>query len=246
MNQTIEYLVRRVANACGLDVHRYRPAESVHGRLARMLEYRRVDIVLDVGANVGQFASSLRKAGYTNHIVSFEPLSRAHEMLVRSSAGDPLWTIAPRTAIGADQCEVEINVSGNSFSSSILDVLPAHLRAAPQSATVETERTTLTTLDASSKNFTEGKERVFIKIDTQGYEDQVLAGSRGLLNIAEGLHLELSFVELYGGQQLFDRLFADIKALGFECWAIWPGIHDPESGRMLQVDATFFRAKSGK
>ena len=71
--------------------------------------------------------------------------------------------------------------------------------------------------------------------------DRVLAGASGILPDVAGLHLELSLVPLYADQKLFAEMTALARSLGFEPWAIWPTFFDPGTGRLLQVDATFFR-----
>src|SRR4051812_7639733 len=122
----LERLVRRTANRFGVDIHRHRPMDSDVGRLAMMLASNGVDVVFDVGANVGQFAQSLREAGYHGGIVSFEPLSAAHAQLLRASKGDVDWQVAPRMAIGDHEGEIEMHISGNSVSSSALNMLDRH------------------------------------------------------------------------------------------------------------------------
>jgi len=82
----------------------------------------------------------------------------------------------------------------------------------------------------------------FIKIDTQGYEAQVLRGAECLLQKAAGLQVELSLVPLYAGQVLYDELISQVKSKGFELWGLTPVFIDAQSGRLLQADATFFRA----
>ena len=238
--ETLERLIRRTANRFGIDIHRYRPGESLHGRLSAMLEHYGVDLLFDVGANVGQFAHSIRRAGFQGKLVSFEPLSSAHAELLRMSRHDSGWEVAPRIAIGAHEGEVEIKISRNSFSSSVLSMLPAHLNAAPESVYTGTERVRLSQLDTAARDYVQTRQVPFVKIDTQGYEDRVLDGATEILDRAVGLHLELSFVPLYEGQALFDEMVERLLGAGFRLWGIWPGIHDPDSGRMLQVDATFF------
>lgn len=235
-----EHLLRRTANRFGVDIHRHRPTESLPGRLSRMLEHHGVDTVLDIGANVGQFAQGMREAGFRGQLVSFEPLENAHEQLLLASRNDPKWEVAPRAAIGAHEGDVELNVAGNSFSSSILNVLPDHVTAAPESARVDIERVRLMPLDTAARGYLREDNVSFIKIDAQGYEDRILDGATRTLSQSVGLHLELSFVPLYEGQPLFDEMVERILSAGFCFWGIWSGIHDPQSGRMLQVDATFF------
>lgn len=236
-----EQVVRHLLNSIGFDLRRYRPERSESGRLATMLAHHGVDLVFDVGANMGQFARSLRRSGYPGRIISFEPLSVAHHKLVKASRRDSSWTIAPRMAIGDHEGKMEIHVSGNSVSSSLLEMLDVHSAAAPGSRYVSKEIVTITRLDRVAADYASAASVSFIKIDTQGYEDRVLNGANDFLNSVKGVQLELSLVPLYEGQQLFDSLFSRLQGLGFSIWAIWPGFCDPRSGRMLQVDATFFR-----
>jgi FkbM family methyltransferase len=237
----LEGMIRRTANRHGVDIHRHRPETSEPGRLSMMLASHGVDVVLDVGANTGQFARSLREAGYQGRLVSFEPLSTAHAQLLRASDGDARWEIATRAAIGDHEGEVEMHIAGNSVSSSALGMLDSHAKAAPDSAYVGNELVRLSRLDTMARAYLQPGAVPFLKIDTQGYEDRVLDGAAELLGTICGLHLELSFVPLYEGQQLFDALVERLRGLGFSIWAIWPGFYDPGTGRMLQVDATFFR-----
>jgi len=240
-SQVIERSLQRAMRSIGIDLRRYRPAASEFGRLSSMLACHNVDLVLDVGANTGQFARALRRAGYTQRLVSFEPLSIAHVQLLQASRNDSKWEIAPRAAIGDREDEIEIHIAGNSVSSSALKMLNSHIVAAPDSAYVGSERVPLSRLDTAARSYLKPDTVPFLKIDTQGYEDRVLDGATELLHKAKGLQMELSFVPLYEGQKLFDDLVERLRTLGFSIWAVWPGFCDPQTGRMLQIDATFFR-----
>jgi FkbM family methyltransferase len=233
--------VRRMANRLGVDVHRHRPERSEHARLAAMLAHHAVDLVLDVGANVGQFAGSLRDAGYKGRLVSFEPLSTAHAELLRRSRADSQWEIAPRAAIGDREGEIELHIAGNSASSSVLDMLDSHRDAAPESTYRGVERVRVARLDTLAGGYLQPETVPFLKVDVQGYESQVLDGADKILARLRGLQIELSFVPLYAGQRLFDAMTETLRALGFRIWAVWPGLCDARSGRMLQVDAVLFR-----
>lgn len=134
-----------------------------------------------------------------------------------------------------------MHIAVNSFSSSALDMLDSHGKAAPGSAYFGRERVRLSRLDTLAADYLQADSVSFVKIDTQGYEDKVLNGATNLLGRASGLQLELLFAPLYDEQQLFDVLVEQLRAAGFSIWAIWPGLCDPDTGRMLQVDAIFFR-----
>jgi FkbM family methyltransferase len=235
-------IVRRLLRRLGYDAHRYHPALSAAAQQIAILKSRGINLVLDVGANAGQFGANLREAGYAGRIVSFEPLQAPRELLLATSAKDADWEVAAKAAIGREEGEVDIHVSANSVSSSALDMLESHLRSAPESRYVGTERVPLRRLDAIAAPYLRADSATLLKIDTQGYEDRVLDGATGMLPRIAAIQLELSLVPLYRGQLLLPEMIERLRQMGFGLWAIWPAFVEPASGRLLQVDATFFRA----
>jgi len=200
-----------------------------------------IDLVLDVGANTGQFASEIRRCGYAGRIVSFEPLSSAHGELLQTSAGDSKWDAYPRCAIGDTNGEAEINIAGNSESSSILPMLESHCRAAPKSAYQGKEKVAIKTLDVVAGQYLKDARAALLKIDTQGFEWHVLDGARETLPHIKGIVVELSLVPLYEGQHLWRDAITRLETAGFILWAFKPVFSDQETGRTLQVDGIFYR-----
>jgi FkbM family methyltransferase len=238
----IKRLLKRGLRTVGWRVARYRASTCPELQLTTLLKWKNVDLVLDVGANTGQFGRELREHGYSGRIVSFEPLSGAYEVLVDRIRDDPLWSAAPRMALGATRGEVRIHVSGNSVSSSILDMLPAHLMGAPESQFTGGEVVCLETLDAVWEKLVPANQRaVFLKIDVQGYEGEVLKGAEHALRNVLGVQLELSLVPLYEGQALYRDLIDHLGTLGFELCGVTTEFVDPITGRTLQVNGIFFR-----
>jgi FkbM family methyltransferase len=233
--------IKRFFKRRGLLIDRYTCSTSADLRLVRMLMAHRADLVLDVGANDGGYATSLRAAGYMGKILSFEPLSAAHARLVAATNADPAWSAAPRMALGAQDGAVTINIAGNSASSSILEMTEKHRGAAPESAYIGSEAVDVRRLDGIRHPFLESAAAPFLKVDTQGYESQVLAGATGIIPRIQGVQLELSLRHLYEGQALWRDVIASLEVAGFELWAIVPGFFDPATGRMLQCDGIFFR-----
>ncbi len=239
-------LVKRALRRAGWDLHRYQPTSSPDAQLARVLSGFGIDLVLDVGANTGQYGALLRDLDYRGPIVSFEPLAAAHAALSERAARDPNWTVAPRTAVGADDGHITINVAGNSASSSVLPMLAAHGDAAPHSRYVGTEEVPLGRLDALAAPHLAATRAPFVKIDTQGFEAAVLAGATDTLAAASAVQIELSLIPLYGGQALYDAIIADLQSRGFELWAIWPGFGREHDGRLLQMDGIFARPERAR
>jgi len=206
-----------------------------------VLLQQRVALLFDVGANEGQFAVQARERGFEGRIVSFEPLPEAHAGLLRNARGDAGWTVHDRVALGAAPGETRINVAANSVSSSILPMLDAHAAAAPQSAYVGSAATPVLPLDAVYHRYRGAGERAFLKIDTQGFESEVLKGAERSLESLVGVEIELSLVPLYEGQDLYRHFLDFFESRGFVLWDICPVFRNGRTGRLLQVDAVFVR-----
>lgn len=91
--------------------------------LIDFIEDREIDVVMDVGANVGQFGESLRDGGYRGRIVSFEPIEAPFQTLSRKAAADGNWE-AHHCGLGAVSGTAALNVSELSVFSSILGMTP--------------------------------------------------------------------------------------------------------------------------
>lgn len=217
------------------------PSHYFPARLVRCLEYHRIDCVLDVGASTGQYAATLLAEGYRGRIISFEPTTSAYQELARRAEHHPRWQLAPRCALGAEIGELELHVARNQVSTSALEMTETHVSAAPDSAPYAVERVDLRRLDQIAPPLLQTAERLFLKIDVQGYEPEVLNGAEHILPQIRGLQVELSLVELYRGQTLFPEMLRRILSLGFDFWGVDTVFVDEQSGRTLQVDGLFFR-----
>lgn len=225
----------------GYEIKRYSIQNSEELQFQAMLDHFGVDTVLDVGANEGQFGLNIRRTGYAGTIISFEPMSDVWNKLKICSENDGRWIVAPRMAIGDYKGNIDINISRNSQSSSILPILPMHTEAIAESVYSDIEGSQIDTLDNAARAYCAPSSVVFIKIDTQGYEDKVLDGAASILATARGVQIELSLVHLYEGQKLWGEIMSRLEKMGFRLWSISPVFADPVTGRMLQVDATFYR-----
>lgn len=211
-------------------------------QFVKQLEAHRVDTVIDIGANSGQYASDLRMAAYTGRIVSFEPLSDAFSLLLRNASKDPLWECR-QCAVGDVDGMISINVAGNAgASSSILPMLKSHQDAFPPANYIGTEQVPIHRLDGLTPKVVGSNSVVFLKIDVQGFEKQVIAGAQSTISDhVEGMQLELSFIPLYEGGMLIREALDLVYSLGFTLTGLLPGFADPRTGRMLQADGIFFR-----
>ena len=234
-------VIKKVLNSFGLEIHRFNPNTSVLGYYQAALKTFQIEMVLDVGANQGQYGSQLRSAGYEGQIISFEPLSDAFEVLEKTCLHDSKWDAYPRCAIGDMDGNISINVSQNSVSSSVLPMLNEHLNAAPQSVYVREEKVDIHKLDTVWPKIKPRNASTLLKIDTQGYEWKVLDGAKDMLSQVKGVQLELSLLPLYQDQHLWLECMNRLKLEGFTLWSLQPAFIDPGNGRTMQLDGLFFR-----
>ncbi|MEY2884046.1 MAG: hypothetical protein RL490_1770 [Pseudomonadota bacterium] len=233
--------VRSALRRRGWDLHRYLPTLAGDAQLQHALRCFAVDLVLDVGANSGQFGTALRSLGYAGRILSFEPLADVHAALERNCAGDTLWSAAPRGALGREDGSITINIAGNSASSSVLPMLDSHSQAAPESRYIGQEQVPIHRLDTLLPALRGDARQIYLKIDTQGYEREVIAGAAATLAGVAAVQLEVSLTPLYGGQASFAEMLALMDGHGLAPWALWPGFAEPGTGRILQADVIFGR-----
>jgi FkbM family methyltransferase len=212
----------------------FAPAE----RRARLMAAYGVDLVVDVGANVGQYASDVRAAGYGGRIVSFEPLGGPYLELAASAAGDARWE-ARRIALGRAARDARMNVARDSRNSSVLTVGERHLRAVPDSRPVAVECVRVERLDALWPAVHDGARRPYLKMDTQGYELEVLLGAERALSDVAVVEAEVSLLPVYGATASFASVRGLLERRGFAPIAFEGVLDDPDTGEMLQADVIF-------
>jgi FkbM family methyltransferase len=219
----------------GFDLVPYKGHYFPTRRRTEILRRLGIDFVVDVGANEGQYALELRREGYRRRIVSFEPGGDAYSVL--ATRLDPLWT-AHQVALGSSVDTQTLHRSGRSWSSSLLPMTERHLSAAPDTAYVDIEEVHVRPLDSYDLD-----GRIFLKVDTQGFERPVLEGAkRSLANGVLAIELELSPTTLYEGQALMSELVDLVYALGFVFLSVAPAFVEASTGEILQFNGIFGRS----
>ena len=237
----MKHLIKKTFNLFGLEINRLQPSSDPILQTVKAMNVINTNIVLDVGANMGQFAMDIRKKGYKGKIVSFEPLKNAWKQLNYNASKDINWKVHERAAVGNRNGFIDINISKNSVSSSILPMLESHLKAADSSVYIGYESTPMITLDSVIKEYLPVNSSCFLKIDTQGFEWQVFHGAKDSLKIVNGIICEVSLVPLYEGQVLYKDIINRLENEGFVLWSLIKGFMDTKSGRSLQMDAIFLK-----
>jgi len=237
---TKKYL-RRILQSIGYDIVKRKTAVSFELSILKWLAKKNIDVVIDIGANEGQYGNKIRNMGYEGEIISFEPSSEAYEKLLKNCENDQHWFVAPRMAIGEKNGETEMFISHNSVSSSILKISQTHVNMAKDSAYKSKETVNIRTLDSLFGNCIPKGKNLFLKIDTQGYEMKVLDGIENNLEKVEGIQIELSINPLYEGQELYLDFFEFMEKNNFSLYSIRPGFKDKETQQIFQFDGFFVK-----
>jgi FkbM family methyltransferase len=209
-------------------------------RRARLLRWRETELVVDVGANEGQYATRLRRAGFGGQIVSFEPGAEAFAALRRNAARDSAWT-CHHVALGDRDGRTTLNVALDTEGSSLLQVEAREVRNSPGSRFVGSELVRLARLDSIWPELGLRQQPLYLKLDTQGSELSILRGASEVLLDAAFVEAELSLVTLYEGGARFDEVIAFLDDRGFDLISLEGIDEEPETGHMLQIDAIFMR-----
>lgn len=237
----IKKIIKKIAGDLGFCVSKKNYHSSKSLQINEFLNFNKIKNIIDVGANVGQFAMERFDSGFSGEIYSIEPLSSAHTVLTQNAIGRSRWHILPRLAIGGRDGEVSINISRNSVSSSILPILSSHIVAEKDSIYIGSEEVKLRTLDFIINEYLGGLDGLCIKIDAQGYEGDIISGLDTKVGLVKSIICEVSMVPLYGKQSDWLDVCIRLNSLGFKTWAIHQEFIDSDSGRTLQCEILFIR-----
>lgn len=229
--------LKTLLHSVGLNFRRYDPTHD----LSELLRLYRVETIFDVGANAGMSGRYFRNLGFKGKIVSFEPVGHYYKLLAQEAVGDSLWT-SENVALADGEGEQEINVSGGGgAASSFLTQTGRTWETAPELECVARERVRVTTVDrAALEHYPEG-DRLFLKLDVQGYERKVLEGASQTMPRVIGVRIELSVSPCYEDEPSIFEMINYLHDSGFRLCAIEEAWSNSRTREVYQMDAVFFR-----
>jgi FkbM family methyltransferase len=240
MLKIVKDSVLRVSRSLGYDIVPLREMKerdfALH--LRELLARLEIDCVLDVGANVGQYHDFLRdRVLYEGPIVSFEPVSRHVQLLRDRAQGDGDWHIEGY-ALGAQDGSLPINVMASDQFSSFLQPDNSRVRDfeglnVPNHVETVTVRTLDVVLPVLQERF--GFERPYLKLDTQGFDIEVLQGACDSLGAVKALQTEASVIGIYKGMPGYMDTIRYLGERGFDITGLYPVSRD-SSLRLVEFD----------
>ena len=226
-------MVQRALERLGLE-------RTHHPSFVDLMRHERIRHVLDVGANEGQFASGIRQRGYRGRIVSFEPVSAAFAALERRAQRDPLWDVH-RLGISDVGGNAAISVACASVFSSFKP-LSAYTATKFAGAKEQYRETVpVVRLDEFLSAHPELLDDAYLKVDTQGFEREVLAGLGDQLPRMKAVQLELPLRLLYEGQATMVEIVEWMHERGFQIAMAKENGFDWTAMRLLEIDMLFVR-----
>lgn len=202
-----------------------------------------INAVIDVGACTGEYGTWLRRNGYKGLIVSFEPVAENFEVLAKRAARDPLWQ-AYNSALGRERGEAQINVTNDTRFSSFRRPSPYALETFGSQPTIKsTETATLATLDDMFDQVISGiaTPHVYLKMDTQGWDLDVLEGAKESLGRIIAFQSEIAARAVYEGVPSMKESLDYFERCGFSISGLFP-MNVDEKMRAVEFDCVMVRS----
>lgn len=183
-----------------------------------------INAVIDVGARQGEYGLWLRRNGYDGWIFSFEPVGGSFAALSRRAAQDERWMVH-RAALGRASGKADINVTEKTvFSSFLTPTAYASETFGSEPAIARTETVEMSTLDEVIDELLAHvtDPRVFLKLDTQGWDLEVLRGASRSLASVVALQTEVSAQPVYEGMPSMRESLDYLEQIGFDVSGFFP------------------------
>lgn len=220
---------------------------TLEDHLSEQLSRWGIDLVIDVGANVGQYASMLRSIGYAEEIISVEPCAAAFQALQQASLLDAKWS-AYQIALSDTEGEAVLHLSESSVFNSIHPLNTLANAAFPESITsTKTETVRMGRLEQFIEKHVDSfsSRKVFLKMDTQGHDDAVFAGAGKYRSDFAGLQSELSVCPIYNGVKSYLQMLAMYQDAGYGVTGLYAVNRLRETSHVVEFDCLMAPGRHG-
>ena len=222
----------RDARRLGVGLALYRCIRRVDAR-------QEIRVVLDVGANSGEWAATVAKCLPSAELHCFEPQPACQLALQSLSKHNPRVHVHAM-ALGAQNGRLAMNANRFTPSSSFLRMTKRHVDLWPATADTAEIEVLVRCLDDETSSLGTG---MFLKIDVQGYELQVLQGATDTLTRTTLIVAEVLFESLYENQSGVADLIAHLDAQGFRLAEVLHQ-HRPNGNEFIAYADLAFVSKS--
>lgn len=233
IRRIVKPIIKKISNLAGYDIKAYSPPNY------NWIYERKIQSVLDIGANTGQYALQISKILPESVIFSFEPIKSVYDELVVNTKNNNVK--AYNFALGEKEDEMEMNVSQHTPSSSLLKMSDLHLRLYNIAKHKAIEKVKIKALDNIADELNIAGQNYLVKIDVQGFEDKVLKGGYNTIKNAQIIQIEMTYQELYKGQFLFDDIYKILIEMNFDFSGNISQKYNPSDGKLVYSDSIFIK-----
>lgn len=243
--QHAKVLAKRLLARSGYQLYHLPGVESLQDHLMRVFSRLAINCVVDVGAYRGSYALELRNAGYTGHILSFEPVAQNFAALAKAAGGDASWRTFP-FALGDRAGDATINLYEGTTFHSLLKPSDFGRDAFPDKLAVTgTETITIRRLADVLDDCLRGipEPRIFLKMDTQGYDLSVVEGAEAILHRVLGLQSEMAVTPIYRDMTTtMSNAVPELQKRGFGLTGLFPVTYDRRDQlSIIELDCVMIR-----
>lgn len=185
-----------------------------------------VDLVLDIGAAVGDWSKLANTIWPNSKIIAVEPQEYFVEILKKLTFIENIYNCLVHSSCE----ELEFHISKDKFSSSVL--YPGETTTLVMSHKLEC------ILDESGKE----SSNIFVKTDLQGCDLIALESAGPYLEKIVGVQMECQTAEYVSGMTGLGERITLMRNLGFEVFDLFNPLYRPSDGALGQIDVLFVRA----
>jgi len=234
-------MINKFLSIFGYKLQKKKKIYNLEDHLFNIFNHLDINFVIDVGANNGQFGSLLRRNGFKGEILSFEPCKDSFENLKKASSNDDSWT-AINSALGNKREHKEINIFGASDLNSFLEVSDIGSdRFKHNFEKVNSELVEISTLNEFLKKINLTEKRVFLKMDTQGYDLNVFRGANKFYSSILGLMAEIPVQKIYNSNENYHETIEEYESNDFRITGIFPVSHNKKNHTVIEFDCVMVK-----
>lgn len=233
-------MIRKLIRALGYEVIKSKRSPTFESHLQTLFNRNHFDLVIDVGANKGQFGLMLRQLGYRGEIMSFEPVSSTFNGLKDTAKLDPKWHVF-NLALGESKEQKKINVFASSDFSSLLKPSTFGVKTFEQLGALTEELINIDSLDNFMLAYAAANyRRIMLKMDTQGFDLAVFRGAKNSLSAVHSVVSEISLAPIYDGMPDYHAALAEYESAGFCITGLYP-VTRKENLAIIEMDCVMIK-----
>lgn len=230
----------KIAQFFGYEIFNFKKHASLNSHLLNLIKFYDIDVIIDIGANEGQFAKRMRQNGFKGRILSFEPVQKTFDKLKLAANSDNNWQVH-KLALGDKKQTAVINVSASSDLSSMLQPNDFGVSKYPKIESSYQEEIEVDLLDSFVKSNSISGNNILLKMDTQGYDLNVFRGGVNVLANVRCILSEISLIPIYDGMPSYKDVLTEYENYNFAVSGFYPVSRNKSNLAVIEMDCVLVK-----